>query len=33
MLDAAAYWSVGFGGAGAGWMVGPKGRIVRIDWR
>jgi photosystem II stability/assembly factor-like uncharacterized protein len=33
MLDAAAYWSVGFGSAGAGWMVGPKGRIVRIDWR
>lgn len=33
LLDAAPYWSVGFGWSGAGWMVGPKGRVVRIDWR
>jgi hypothetical protein len=33
MLDAAPYWSVGFGLGGTGWMVGPKGRVVRIDWR
>jgi len=33
MLDTAPYWSVGFGWTGTGWMVGPKGRVVRIDWR
>ena len=33
MLDGAPYWSVGFGLGGTGWMVGPKGRVVRIDWR
>ena len=33
LLDAAPYWSVGFGWSGTGWMVGPKGRVVRIDWR
>ncbi len=33
LLDAAPYWSVGFGWNGTGWMVGPKGRVVRIDWR
>lgn len=33
MLDTASYWSVGFGADGIGWMVGPKGRVVRIDWR
>ena len=27
------YWSVGFGPDGRGWMVGPKGRITRVDWR
>ena len=32
-LDAAPYWSVGFGPRGTGWMVGPSGRVVRIDWR
>jgi len=32
MLDSASYWSVGFGADGIGWMVGPKGRVVRIDW-
>ncbi|MCC7055048.1 MAG: hypothetical protein IT355_17375 [Gemmatimonadaceae bacterium] len=31
-LDGEAYWSVGFGPDGAGWMVGPKGRVVRIEW-
>jgi photosystem II stability/assembly factor-like uncharacterized protein len=33
MLDAEPYWSVGFGAQGTGWLAGPKGRIVRIDWR
>jgi photosystem II stability/assembly factor-like uncharacterized protein len=33
LLDSASYWSVGFGSRGTGWMVGPKGRVVRIDWR
>ena len=32
-LDGEAYWSVGFGPGGAGWMVGPKGRVVRIEWQ
>jgi photosystem II stability/assembly factor-like uncharacterized protein len=32
-LDSAAYWSVGFGANGVGWMVGPRGRVTRIDWR
>ncbi|MBC7840700.1 MAG: hypothetical protein H7099_00210 [Gemmatimonadaceae bacterium] len=33
LLDSAAYWSVGFGRRGRGWLVGPKGRVVRLDWR
>lgn len=33
MLDAAPYWSVGFAANGTAWMVGPKGRVVRVDWR
>lgn len=33
MLDGAPYWSVGFGGNGAAWLVGPRGRVVRVDWR
>ena len=33
LLDSAAYWSVGFGRRGTGWLVGPKGRVVRLDWR
>jgi photosystem II stability/assembly factor-like uncharacterized protein len=32
-LDTLAYWSVGFGAAGAGWMVGPRGRIVKVRFR
>ena len=32
-LDSAPYWSVGFGRNGSGWLVGPKGRVVRVDWR
>jgi len=32
MLDSASYWSVGFGADGSGFMVGPKGRVVRIEW-
>ena len=30
-LDANAYWSVGFAG-NRGWMVGPRGRITRVDF-
>jgi photosystem II stability/assembly factor-like uncharacterized protein len=33
MLDASPYWSVGFASTGAAWLVGPKGRVVRVDWR
>ena len=33
LLDSAAYWSVGFGRRGTGWLVGPTGRVVRLDWR
>jgi photosystem II stability/assembly factor-like uncharacterized protein len=33
MLDASPYWSLGFASNGTGWLVGPKGRIVRVDWR
>jgi photosystem II stability/assembly factor-like uncharacterized protein len=29
-LDTLAYWSVGFGPSGSGWMVGPRGRIVKV---
>lgn len=31
MLDTLSYWSVGLGKGGRGWMVGPGGRIRRID--
>lgn len=33
LLDSAPYWSVGFGRRGTGWLVGPKGRVVRLSWR
>ena len=33
VLDAAPYWSVGCAGSGPCWLVGPKGRVVRVDWR
>jgi photosystem II stability/assembly factor-like uncharacterized protein len=33
VLDTAAYWSVGFASNGTAWLVGPKGRVVRVDWR
>ena len=33
LLDASPYWSLGFGRDGAGWLVGPGGRVVRVDWR
>jgi photosystem II stability/assembly factor-like uncharacterized protein len=32
-LDERAYWSVGFAPNGTGWMVGPGGRITRINSR
>lgn len=31
--DGNDYWSVGFAFDGIGWMVGPAGRIVRIEFR
>lgn len=31
-IDGADYWSVGFAPGGAGWMVGPGGRIVRVEF-
>lgn len=30
-IDGADYWSVGFAPDGVGWMVGPAGRIVRVE--
>lgn len=33
LLDASPHWSVGFASTGAAWLVGPKGRVVRVDWR
>lgn len=30
VLDTQSYWSVAFGSASAGWMVGPAGRITKI---
>ena len=32
-IDAVNYWSVGFAPDGVGWMVGPNGRIVRVELR
>ncbi len=32
-LDSAPYWSVGCAESGPCWLVGPKGRVVRVDWR
>lgn len=32
-LDTVAYWAVGFASPAAGWAVGPRGRITRIEWR
>ena len=32
-LDDRNIWSVGFAPNGRGWMTGPSGRIIRIDWR
>jgi photosystem II stability/assembly factor-like uncharacterized protein len=33
VLEAAPYWSVGCAESGPCWLVGPKGRVVRVDWR
>lgn len=33
VLSSGAYWAVGFGSAGAGWAVGPRGRITLIYFR
>ena len=30
-IDTAAYWSVGFGSPRAGWAVGPRGRITKLE--
>ena len=32
-IDTRDYWSVGFAANGTGWMVGPAGRIVRVEIR
>ena len=29
-LDGRSHWSVAFGPDGAGWMVGPEGRVTKI---
>lgn len=33
LLDAGDWWSVGFAPSGAGWAVGPGGRIARLELR
>jgi photosystem II stability/assembly factor-like uncharacterized protein len=33
LIDRTEYWSVGFAPGGRGWMVGPGGRIVRIEFQ
>jgi len=30
LLSPRAYWAVGFGAGGVGWMVGPEGRITKV---
>jgi photosystem II stability/assembly factor-like uncharacterized protein len=32
-LSADGYWSIGFDSSGIGWMVGPEGRISRLELR
>jgi photosystem II stability/assembly factor-like uncharacterized protein len=32
-LDSVPYWGLGFASAEAGWLVGPGGRITRVDLR
>ena len=32
-LDTLSYWAVGFAGPGAGWAVGPGGRVIKIRLR
>ena len=32
-LDTLSYWSVGFASGRAGWVVGPSGRIVKVELR
>ena len=32
-IDNVDYWSVGFAEDGTGWMVGPGGRITRIEFK
>ncbi len=31
-LATGSFWSLGFAKDGTGWLVGPKGRIVRVTW-
>ncbi len=31
-IDGVNYWAVGFSPGGAGWMVGPAGRVVRVTF-
>ena len=30
-IDTLSYWSVGMGNGGRGWLVGPGGRVRRLD--
>jgi photosystem II stability/assembly factor-like uncharacterized protein len=32
-LDTLSYWSAGFAGVEAGWLVGPEGRIVKVRFK
>ncbi len=32
-LDSASYWGLGFTSPGAGWLVGPAGRITKVSFR
>ena len=29
-MDTVTYWGVGFANRGAGWIVGPEGRITKV---
>lgn len=31
-LDTANYWGIGFAPSGTGWLVGRRGRIVKLSW-
>ena len=31
-IDTLSYWSAGFASTRAGWLVGPEGRITRVEF-